>query len=314
METPQTEPLDVERIRRNFPILEREFDGTPLVYLDNAATSQTPDPVVDAIAHYYRHYNANVHRGLHQLSQEASIAYEEAHDRVAEFIGASGGREEIVFTKNTTESMNTVAYAWGLANLEPGDEVVLTEMEHHASLVTWQQLARKAGAEVKYIRVDDDGHLDMDHARELITDDTAMVSVVHVSNTLGTINPVSELADLAHDHDSLIFVDGAQSAPHMPVDVEAIDADFFAFSGHKMCGPTGVGVLYGKEHLLEEMQPYLYGGMMIEKVTFEDSTWHELPWKFEAGTPPISQGIALAEACDYLDDIGMERVERHGEA
>jgi len=310
----ESDALDVERIRSDFPILEREFDGTPLVYLDNAATSQTPDQVIDAISHYYRHYNANVHRGLHQLSQEASIAYEEAHDRVAEFIGASGGRKEVVFTKNTTESMNTVAYAWGLAELGPGDEIVLTEMEHHAALVTWQQIAKKTGATVKFVEVDDDGYLDMDHARDLITDDTAMVSVVHVSNTLGTINPVAELADIAHDHDSLIFVDGAQSVPHMPVDVEAIDADFFAFSGHKMCGPTGVGVLYGKEHLLESMQPYLYGGMMIEKVTFEDSTWHELPWKFEAGTPPISEGIALAEACDYLDSIGMERVERHGEA
>ncbi|WP_136717589.1 aminotransferase class V-fold PLP-dependent enzyme [Halorientalis salina] len=314
MEPPQTEPLDVDRIRSDFPILEREFDGTPLVYLDNAATSQTPDQVVDAIAHYYRHYNANVHRGLHQLSQEASIAYEEAHDRVAEFIGASGGREEVVFTKNTTESMNTVAYAWGLSELGPGDEIVLTEMEHHAALVTWQQIAKKTGAEVKFVRVDEEGYLDMDHARELITDDTEMVSVVHVSNTLGTINPVSELADIAHDHDSLIFVDGAQSAPHVSIDVEAIDADFFAFSGHKMCGPTGIGVLYGKEHLLEEMQPYLYGGMMISKVTFEDSTWHELPWKFEAGTPVIAQGIALAEAIDYLEDIGMDRIEAHEEA
>jgi cysteine desulfurase/selenocysteine lyase len=312
----QIEPdaLDVERIRSDFPILEREFDGTPLVYLDNAATSQTPDEVIDAISHYYRHYNANVHRGLHQLSQESSIAYEEAHDRVAEFIGASGGREEVVFTKNTTESMNTVAYAWGLAELGPGDEVVLTEMEHHAALVTWQQIAKKTGATVKFIEVDDEGYLDMDHARDLVTDDTAMVSVVHVSNTLGTVNPVAELADIAHDHGSLIFVDGAQSVPHMPVDVEEIDADFFAFSGHKMCGPTGVGVLYGKEHLLESMQPYLYGGMMIEKVTFDDSSWHELPWKFEAGTPPISEGIALAEACDYLDSIGMEQIERHGKA
>ena len=303
---------DVERIREDFPILEREFGGEQLVYLDNAATSQTPEPVVETIADYYRTTNANVHRGLHQLSQEASIAYEEAHDRVAEFIGAEG-REEVVFTKNTTESMNTVAYAWGLAELGPGDEVVMTEMEHHAALVTWQQIAKKTGAEVKYIRVDDEGYLDMDHARELVTDDTEMVSVVHVSNTLGTVNPVGDLADLAHDHDALCFVDGAQSVPHMPVDVQDIDADFFAFSGHKMCGPTGVGVLYGKEHLLEEMQPYLYGGMMISKVTFEDSTWNELPWKFEAGTPPICQGIALAEACDYLEDIGMDRVRRHGE-
>ena len=312
MATTESDALDVGAIREDFPILQREFDGEQLVYLDNAATSQTPDQVVDEIAHYYRHTNANVHRGLHQLSQEASIAYEEAHDRVAEFIGAEG-REEIVFTKNTTESMNTVAYAWGLAELGPGDEIVLTEMEHHAALVTWQQIAKKTGAEVKFVPVDEDGYLDMDAAREMITDDTEMVSVVHVSNTLGTINPVSELADIAHDHDALCFVDGAQSVPHMPVDVQDIDADFFAFSGHKMCGPTGIGVLYGKEHLLEEMQPYLYGGMMISKVTFEDSTWHELPWKFEAGTPVIAQGIALAEACDYLDDIGMENVKAHGE-
>jgi len=307
----EPETLDVERIREDFPILQREFGGEQLVYLDNAATSQTPEPVVDAIVDYYHNTNANVHRGLHQLSQEASIAYEDAHDRVAEFIGADG-REEVVFTKNTTESMNTVAYAWGLAELGPGDEIVMTEMEHHAALVTWQQIARKTGAEVKYIRVDEEGSLDMDHARELVTDDTEMVSVVHVSNTLGTVNPVSDLVDLAHDHDALAFVDGAQSVPHMPVDVGAMDADFFAFSGHKMCGPTGIGVLYGKEHLLEEMQPYLYGGMMISKVTFEESTWHELPWKFEAGTPPICQGIALAEACDYLDDIGMANVDRHG--
>jgi len=308
----EPETLDVERIREDFPILQREFRDEQLVYLDNAATSHTPDQVVDTIADYYRHTNANVHRGLHQLSQEASIAYEEAHDRVAEFIGAEG-REEVVFTKNTTESVNTVAYAWGLAELEPGDEIVLTEMEHHAALVTWQQIAKKTGAEVKFARVDDEGYLDMDHLRELVTDDTEMVSVLHVSNTLGTINPVGEIGDIAHEHDALYFVDAAQSVPHMPVDVTEMDADFFAFSGHKMCGPTGIGVLYGKEHLLEAMQPYLYGGMMIEKVTYEDSTWHDLPWKFEAGTPVIAQGIALAEACDYLDDIGMERVQRHGE-
>ncbi|MES3517821.1 MAG: cysteine desulfurase [Natronomonas sp.] len=307
----ESAPLDVESIRKDFPILQREFDGTQLVYLDNAATSHTPEPVVESITDYYRHYNANVHRGIHQLSQEASIAYEEAHDRVAEFIGASGGREEIVFTKNTTESMNVVAYAWGLNELGPGDEVVLTEMEHHASLVTWQQIAKRTGAECKYIPITEEGRLDMEAAREMITDDTEMVSVVHVSNTLGTINPVSELADIAHDHDSYIFVDGAQSAPNRPVDVEAIDADFFAFSGHKMCGPTGIGVLYGKRHILEEMEPYLYGGEMILKVTFEDAEWNELPWKYEAGTPVICQGIALAEACDYLDSIGMDNVERH---
>ncbi len=306
----QAEALDVERIREDFPILEREFDGTQLVYLDNAATSQTPEPVVETIADYYRNYNANVHRGIHQLSQEASIAYEEAHDRVAEFIGAEG-REEIIFTKNTTESMNLVAYAWGLNELGPGDEVVLTEMEHHASLVTWQQIAKRTGATCKYVPITDEGRLDMDAARELITDDTEMVSAVHVSNTLGTINPVSELADIAHDHDAYMFVDAAQSVPNRPVDVTELDADFLAFSGHKMAGPTGIGVLYGKRHLLEEMEPYLYGGEMILKVTFEDSKWNELPWKYEAGTPVICQGIALAAACDYLDDIGMENVERH---
>jgi cysteine desulfurase/selenocysteine lyase len=308
----ETDVLDVEQIREGFPILEREFDGEQLVYLDNAATSQTPEPVVETIADYYRHTNANVHRGLHSLSQEASVAYEDAHDRVADFIGADG-REEVVFTKNTTESMNLVAYAWGLAQLEPGDEVVITEMEHHSGLVTWQQIAKRTGADLNYVRVGEDGYLDMDHAREQVTDDTEMVSVVHVSNTLGTVNPASDLVDLAHDHGALAFVDGAQSVPHMPVNVGEMDADFLAFSGHKMCGPTGIGVLYGKEHLLEEMQPYLYGGEMIRKVTFEDATWNELPWKFEAGTPVICQGIALAEACDYLNDVGMERVKRHGQ-
>jgi cysteine desulfurase/selenocysteine lyase len=308
----ETEPLDIERIREDFPVLERTVgDEVPLVYLDNAATSQTPEPVIETMSDYYRRYNANVHRGLHTLSQEASIAYEDAHDRVAEFIGASGGRDEVAFTKNTTESMNVVAYSWGLSELGPGDEVVMTQMEHHSALVTWQQIAKKTGAEVKYVGVTDEGHLDVDHAREVITDDTEMVSVVHVSNTLGTVNPVSELADLAHDHDALFFVDGAQSVPNRPVDVEDIDADFYAFSGHKVCGPTGVGVLYGKRHLLEEMDPYLFGGMMIRKVTFEDSTWNDLPWKFEAGTPPIAEGIGLAAAIDYVDDVGMDRIRRH---
>ncbi|PSQ58568.1 cysteine desulfurase [Halobacteriales archaeon SW_7_71_33] len=306
------EPLDVDRIREDFPVLDRQVNGHDLVYLDNAATSQTPEPVVESIADYYRRYNSNVHRGLHQLSQEASIAYEDAHDRVAEFVGADG-REEVVFTKNTTESMNTVAYAWGLTELGEGDEIVLTEMEHHAALVTWQQIAKRTGARCRFVSIDDEGRLDMDHARELIGPDTAMVSVLHVSNTLGTVNPVAELADMAHEHDAYVFVDGAQAAPNRPVDVTAIDADFYAFSGHKMLGPTGVGVLYGKRHLLEEMDPYLYGGMMIRKVTFEESTWNELPWKFEAGTPVIAQGIALDAAIDYLEDVGMDRIRRHEE-
>ena len=315
-------PFDVEALRADFPILDRrvggdpetagqgEADDTPLVYLDNAATSHTPDPVVDAISDYYRSYNANVHRGIHQLSQEASVAYEEAHDAVAEFIGAAG-REEIVFTKNTTEAMNLVAYAWGLEELGPGDNVVLSEMEHHASLVTWQQIGKRTGADVRFIDVTDGGRLDMDHAAELIDDDTEMVSVVHVSNTLGTINPIGELADLVHEHDGYMFADAAQSVPTRPVDVEELGADFLAFSGHKMCGPTGIGVLYGREEILEDMQPYLYGGDMIRRVSFEDSTWEDLPWKFEAGTPSIAQGVGLAAAIEYLEELGMDRVKAH---
>ncbi|WP_137284231.1 aminotransferase class V-fold PLP-dependent enzyme [Halorussus salinisoli] len=308
----KSDALDAERIREDFPILQREFDGEQLVYLDNGATSQTPNQVIDAISDYYRNYNANVHRGIHQLSQEASVAYEEAHDTVAEFVGADG-REEMVFTKNTTEAENLVAYAWGLNELGPGDEIVLSEMEHHASLVTWQQIGKRTGADVKYIPVTEDGYLDMDAAEDLITDDTEMVSVLHVSNTLGTVNPVSELADLAHDHDSYIFVDGAQAVPTRPVDVKDIDADFYAFSGHKMLGPTGVGGLYGKQELLDEMEPFQYGGGMIRKVSFEETTWHDLPWKYEAGTPLIAQGVGFAEAVEYLEDVGMENVQRHEE-
>ncbi|WP_121820183.1 aminotransferase class V-fold PLP-dependent enzyme [Halostella salina] len=311
METSESAPLDVASIREEYPILQREFDGDQVAYLDNAATTQTPDRVVDAIADYYRTTNANVHRGIHHLSQEASLAYEEAHDKVAEFVGASGGREELVFTKNTTEAENLVAFAWGLNELGPGDEIVTTEMEHHASLVTWQQIGKRTGADVKYIRVTEDGRLDMDHAAELITDDTELVSVVHVSNTLGTVNPVGDIADIAHDHDAYAFVDGAQAVPNRPVDVEAIDADFYAFSGHKMAGPTGIGCLYGKQELLAEMEPHYYGGGMIRKVTFEDSTWADVPWKFEAGTPVIAQGVGLAEAVDYTEDIGVERIQRH---
>jgi len=313
MSTPDTEPIDVARIREDFPILQREFDGKQLVYLDNAATTQTPDPVVDAIADYYRETNANVHRGIHYLSQEASIAYEEAHDRLAEFVGASGGREELIFTKNTTESENLVAYAWGLNELGPDDAVVLTEMEHHASLVTWQQIAKKTGAELRYVQVTEDGRLDMEHAKEVIDDDVAIASIVHISNTLGTVVPVAELADMVHEHDGLLFVDGAQAVPTRPVDVEAIDADFYSFSGHKMAGPTGIGGLYGKQHLLEAMEPFNFGGGMIRSVSFEDAEWNDLPWKFEAGTPVIAQGIALATAADYLEDIGMERIRQHEE-
>jgi len=312
MSSQTAEPFDVERVREEFPILDREVgDGQRLAYLDNAATSQTPDRVIDAMSEYYRGTNANVHRGIHHLSQEASIAYEEAHDRLAEFIGASGGREEMIFTKNTTEGLNLVAYAWGLNELGEGDEVVLTEMEHHSSLVTWQQIAKRTGADVRYIGIDDEGRLDMDHARDVIGPDTEMVSVTHVSNTLGTINPIGDLADLAHEHDSYIFADGAQAVPHQSVDVEALDVDFYAFSGHKMCGPTGIGGLYGRKAILEAMEPFMYGGGMVRKVEFDETTWADLPWKYEAGTPLIAEGIALAEAADYLKEIGLDRIDRH---
>jgi len=312
MSSQTAEPFDVERVREEFPILDREVgDGQRLAYLDNAATSQTPDRVIDAMSEYYRGTNANVHRGIHHLSQEASIAYEEAHDRLAEFIGASGGREEMIFTKNTTEGLNLVAYAWGLNELGEGDEVVLTEMEHHSSLVTWQQIAERTDADVRYIEIDDEGRLDMDHARDVIGPDTEMVSVTHVSNTLGTINPIGDLADLAHEHDSYIFADGAQAVPHQSVDVEALDVDFYAFSGHKMCGPTGIGGLYGRKAILEAMEPFMYGGGMVRKVEFDETTWADLPWKYEAGTPLIAEGIALAEAADYLKEIGLDRIDRH---
>ncbi|WP_336035658.1 cysteine desulfurase [Halobacterium yunchengense] len=313
MEATEQDPLDVASIRADFPILDREVgDGTPLVYLDNAATTQTPESVIQVFGDYYRGYNANVHRGIHQLSQEASIAYEEAHDRLADFVGADG-REELVFTKNTTEAINLVAYAWGLNELEEGDAVVLSEMEHHSSFVTWQQIAERTGAEVRYVRVDDDGYLDVDHAAELIDEDAAMVSMVHASNVLGTVTPMRELADLAHDNGALILGDGAQAVPNRPVDVKDLDVDFYVFSGHKMAGPTGIGCLYGKREILEAMEPFLYGGDMIKRVTFEETTWNDLPWKFEAGTPLIAQGIALAEAADYLDDVGMDAIQAHEE-
>jgi cysteine desulfurase/selenocysteine lyase len=301
---------DVSAIRDDFPVLDRRVDGRRLTYLDNAATTQTPRPVYDVFEAFYEGYNANIHRGIHALSHEASVAYEEAHDRLAAFVGASGGREEMVFTKNTTESINLVAQ--GLRDeLGRGDEVVLTEMEHHASLVTWQQVAERAGADVRYVRVGDDGRLDVEDAKDLIGPDTAVVCVAHVSNVLGTVNPVETLAELAHDNDAYVVVDGAQSVPTRPVDVEAMDADFLAFSGHKMAGPTGVGGLYGKRHLLAELDPLMYGGEMIRHVTFEDASWNDPPWKFEAGTPPIAEGIALGVAADYLDDIGMENVRDH---
>jgi cysteine desulfurase/selenocysteine lyase len=303
--------VDPAAHRGAFPALDREVRGADLVYLDNAATTQTPRRVCEAMDAFYCDYGANVHRGIHDLSYEASVAYEEAHDRLAAFVGASGGREEMVFTKNTTESINLVAQAWGLRELGPDDAVVVTEMEHHASLVTWQQVAERTGADLRYVAVDDDGHLDLEDAKATIGPETAMLSVTHVSNVLGTVNPVADLAAMAHERDALVLVDGAQSVPTRPVDVEAMGADFLAFSGHKMAGPTGIGGLYGRKELLEGMEPFLYGGEMIRDVTKQSSTWNELPWKFEAGTPPIAEAIGLAAAADYLEEVGMDAVADH---
>ncbi len=302
---------DISAVRADFPILSREVNGQPLTYLDNAATTQTPRQVYEVFEEYYAGYNANVHRGIHSLSHEASIAYEAAHDRLAEFVGASGGREEMVFTRNTTESINLVAHGLALPAYGPGDVIVTTEMEHHASLVTWQQVAERTGAELRFVRVTESGHLDVEHAKSLIDADTELVSIPQVSNVLGTVTPVETFAELAHDAGAVLVVDGAQSAPTRPVDVEAMGADFFTFSGHKMAGPTGIGGLYGRRDLLEEMEPFLYGGEMIQHVTFDRSTWNGLPWKFEAGTPPIAEAIALAAAVEYLDDLGMDWVREH---
>ena len=305
-------PLDVDSVRRDFPILSRQIHGLPLVYLDSASSSQKPLAVIEAMQHYYATNHANIHRGVYVLSEEATLAYEQAHDKVARFINAEFA--EVVFTKNTTEALNLVAYAWGLHNLQEGDEVVLSQLEHHSNIVPWQQLARHTGATVRYIRIDSQGHLDMEHAASLIGPRTKIVSVTQVSNVLGTINPVSELGQMAHAHGALLCVDGAQSIPHMAVDVRALDCDFFAFSGHKMLGPTGIGGLYGKRALLESMEPFLFGGDMISEVTFEGASWNELPWKFEAGTPPIAQGVGLGVAVEYLQKLGMQAIHAHEKA
>lgn len=301
--------LDVQRVRRDFPILARTVHGRPLVYLDSGASSQRPLAVIEAVSQYDKISHANIHRGVYVLSEEATAAYEQAHERVGQFIHADW--DEVVFTRNTTEALNLVAYAWGLHTLHAGDEVVVTQMEHHSNIVPWQQIARRTGATVRYIRVDTQGQLDMEHAATLIGPRTKMVSVTHVSNVLGTVNPVREIGELARAHGALLCIDGAQSIPHMPIDVRALGCDFFAFSGHKMLGPTGIGGLYGKRQLLEHIEPFLYGGDMISEVTFEGARWNELPWKFEAGTPAIAQGVGLAAAVEYLQGLGMAAVQAH---
>lgn len=302
--------IDVQRVREDFPILRRTVHGRPLVYLDNAATTQKPRAVIDALVHYYENYNANIHRGIHALSEEATARYEEVRLKTARFIGAPGP-ETIVFTRNTTESINLVAHAWGRKHLRPGDEIVLTIMEHHSNLVPWQLLARDTGVKLRFVDIDDEGRLMWDDFERLVGPRTRLVSVTHMSNVLGTINPVKDIAELAHSQGALVLVDGAQSVPHMPVDVSGLDCDFMAFSAHKMLGPTGVGVLYARKGLFEEMDPFLGGGEMISRVLPEQSTWNDVPWKYEAGTPNIADVIAFGAAVEYLQGLGMDAVRAH---
>ncbi|MFJ7639342.1 cysteine desulfurase [Peribacillus sp. NPDC097264] len=297
-------------IRKLFPILDQEVNGQPLVYLDSAATSQKPAAVIETIENYYRGFNSNVHRGVHTLGTKATDAYEGAREKVRKFINASS-TEEIIFTRGTTTSLNTVAKSYGGANIKEGDEIVISYMEHHSNIIPWQQLAKEKGAVLKYIPLQEDGTISLDDVRATITDATKIVSVMQVSNVLGVINPVKEIAKIAHEHHAIMVVDGAQSTPHMKVDVRDLDCDFFALSGHKMVGPTGIGVLYGKKELLEKMEPIEFGGEMIDFVGLYESTWKELPWKFEAGTPIIAGAIGLGAAIDFLEEIGMDQIEQH---
>ena len=301
---------DVEEIRRDFPILERRIDGKKLVYLDNAATSQKPRRVIQALTEYYEEHNANIHRGVHRLAEEATAAYEEARQKVARFLGAPDVRG-LIFTRGTTEAINLVANAWGRRFLREGDEVVLTEAEHHSNLVPWQLAARATGAKLRFVPILEDGTLDMEAAERLIGPRTRLVGCIHASNVLATINPVERLGELAHEAGAHMLVDGAQSAPHLPVEVEALGCDFYACSGHKMLGPTGVGVLWGKPEVLEEMDPFLGGGEMIREVHLDRSTWNDLPHKFEAGTMNIAQAVGLGAAVNYLGELGVENVREH---
>src|SRR3990172_7660887 len=302
--------LDVAKVRKDFPVLDRLVYGKPLVYLDNAATSQKPRQVIEALVRYYENYNANIHRAVHCLGEEATAAYEEARAKVAAFINAPSP-ECVIFTRNTTEAINLVAYTWGRANLREGDEILLTEMEHHSNLIPWQRLAAEKGATIRYIGLTDQQTLALDGLENVCDAKTKLASMPHVSNSLGTINPVEKFGREARRSGSIFLVDGAQAVPHLPVDVQAIGCDFYAFSAHKMLGPTGVGVLYGRRELLEEMEPFLGGGEMIRRVTFEGATWNDLPWKFEAGTPNIADVIAFGAAIDYLNDAGMENILEH---
>lgn len=302
--------MDVQAIRKQFPILDQQVNGKKLVYLDNAATSQKPIQVIEALSTYYKEYNSNVHRGVHTLGTKATDAYEAAREKVRNFLNARQ-IEEIVFTRGTTTSINMIASSYGMDNVHEGDEIVISYMEHHANIIPWQQVAKKKGATLKYIPLQEDGTISLEDAEKTITSNTKIVSIAYVSNVLGTINPIKELAKLAHKNGAVMVVDGAQSTPHMKIDVQDLDCDFYALSSHKMCGPTGVGVMYGKKAILENMEPAEFGGEMIDFVGLYESTWKELPWKFEAGTPIIGGAIGLGVAIDFLQQIGMENIEQH---
>ena len=305
-----TPAFDVQEIRRSFPILEREVNNKLLVYLDNAATAQKPQSVINALSHYYSNYNANIHRGIHMLAEEATAAYEATRTTVQKFIRASSS-DEIIFTRGTTEGINLVAYTWARKNIHEGDEIIISTMEHHSNIVPWQIVCEEKKAVLKVIPIDDNGELLMDEYYKLLSPKTKLVSVVHVSNALGTINPVKEIIDAAHKVGAVVLIDGAQSTVHLDIDVQQLDCDFFAFSGHKVYGPTGVGVLYGKRDLLENMPVFLGGGEMIKEVTFEKTTYSNLPYKYEAGTPNIADTIALKVAIDYVAEIGKSNARKY---
>ena len=302
--------FDVKTVRQDFPILSQQVNGKPLVYLDSAATSQKPLAVIEAMNTYYREYNANVHRGIYTISEKASEAYETARKKIGRFINARSWRE-VIFTRNATESINLVAYSWGLAHLKAGDVIITSEMEHHANLVPWQQLAARTGAVVRYIPVDEHGYLDMAAFDKMLTPEVKLVAITQMSNVLGTLTPIGDIVNKAHAIGALVLLDGAQAVPHMPTDVQAFECDFLAFSGHKMLGPTGLGVLWARREILSEMPPFMTGGDMIKKVTLAGSDWNELPWKFEAGTPAIAEAIGLGYAVDYLKELGMHNIRRH---